>query len=883
MLQGVPRANKNSAAAHRNEASPAARCYRRPAVPPPSARQLPSPIQVRRKHDGKPVYLSSPTTITVDPERRRGPISVVPSIHPAGNPLPPPPPSFRSREAMAPRQPYGWCKNVAMLVFGIIILFVVFAAVIAIFPIDKNHESVPDHHDDDSDKDGRSLTPFPAQSKDGSCPPGFRPYFSGCILNMPYPRAVDDTIKDPEASPCRSLDAYACGGWRKYDRDRGSRSFRSAGRWNERLAEYVRKVNGLRETFSWDGGGGEEEEEAFFHLLTKSCVRSLLPSAESPPTMETSPTLRSLLDGLDSAGSGEDRRSVGVMTGMLAARGIPSVIHVEPVRNPTDRSLVAMYMEPWVTIGSDPHYVREILQGDDNDKLRAHMALVERSCAVLASLGRIGANRVGECAKAALSIEAALVGSVQRIPESGSAAGRHSPIPNGEQAMAQAVDANEYRSGFADGFYDALVEKLALSEAEGRVVRRASIWTLGGLEPFFEGALGALLDSEDPSNWRHYFRVIVVSEASHYLPAAGGAERVKALLAGMDRRSSSSSSSSETLVQDYLMPWGRLRRTEPLRGHVTDHARDFSPAARGGMIVPYETTRDPFIEESEVWKSCLNVAAAYLPEIADDTFSDLVVSDQDRRILEEIAGNVLRSLVDSVSASRRLSSEAKRRISSKGRSIIRRVARPWKKRPPPHAGLRLLGENFFDDAMAVRAWNARESFRAILFAAAGANPAELPSSGGSPHRQHHAGTGASPFEDPRFARGNTRRFEMPAKIPNAFFDPTQNTITILPGIMRPPFFDRRYSNASLYGTIGAVIGHELCVSPSPSPAPPSNSPPPPDVTPSTTMGSTTIFTGTWPPTGCPKPTEKPTRTPRCVTCASTTDARLPTGTRKTET
>ena len=767
-----------------------------------------------------------------------------------------------------------------MLIFGIVILFAVFAAVIAIFPANKN--STLDLHEDnagkgggDDDDDERTrrsdgLVSFPKQV-DGRCPAGFRPYFSGCILNMPFPRAVDDSIKDNGVSPCASLNSYACGGWHKHDRDRGSRSFRSAGRWNERLAEYVRKVNGLREPFSWDAASDErssppppqhtsaEEEEVFFHLLTKSCVRSLQSSDTATAPLRTSLTLAGLLDKLATAGKEGNRRSVGVMAGTLAARGIPSVIHLEPVRNPADRSQSVLYMEPWVTIGSDPHYVREILRGDDDAGLRAHMELIDRSCAALAALGRISWSHTVECAKAALSIEAALIGSVQQIPESAAeylfGGRRRQPslgrdlVPNGEQAMAEAVDANEYRSGFADGFYDAMVDDMGLTESEADAIRKASIWTLGGLEPFFESGLGVILDTEAVSQWLYYFQVVVLSEASHYLPSPeyNGGARVKALLYGLGTRikNRGSISGGESLLQARLMPWGRLRRMEPLRGHVTNHALGFVAAAAaatttkghktdaatsdnsGGLIIPYETTRDPSIEESEVWKTCVDTAATYLPEIADDTFSDLVVDDEDRRLVEEVSANVIRALLASVTSSERLSNEAKRLISSKARSIIRRIAKPWKDRPPRHTGLKLRGENFFDDAMAVRSWNTEDSFRTtVLLSLSGTGATDgdemddsrhhtssshRSSSGGEedPEKRKQQQQQESPFEDPRFGRAGTRRFEMRADIPNAFFDPTQNVITILPGIMRPPFFDKRYSNASLYATVGAVIGHEL--------------------------------------------------------------------------
>jgi len=44
---------------------------------------------------------------------------------------------------------------------------------------------------------------------------------------------------------------------------------------------------------------------------------------------------------------------------------------------------------------------------------------------------------------------------------------------------------------------------------------------------------------------------------------------------------------------------------------------------------------------------------------------------------------------------------------------------------------------------------------------------------------------------------------------NAYYDPTQNNINFPAGILQPPFYSNKASDAVIYGSTGAVVGHEL--------------------------------------------------------------------------
>jgi predicted metalloendopeptidase len=61
----------------------------------------------------------------------------------------------------------------------------------------------------------------------------------------------------------------------------------------------------------------------------------------------------------------------------------------------------------------------------------------------------------------------------------------------------------------------------------------------------------------------------------------------------------------------------------------------------------------------------------------------------------------------------------------------------------------------------------------------------------------------------KFDRDASQRFGAPLTTVNAYYSPQSNSITVFAGIVRKPFYSRSFDQASLYATLGMVIGHEL--------------------------------------------------------------------------
>lgn len=57
---------------------------------------------------------------------------------------------------------------------------------------------------------------------------------------------------------------------------------------------------------------------------------------------------------------------------------------------------------------------------------------------------------------------------------------------------------------------------------------------------------------------------------------------------------------------------------------------------------------------------------------------------------------------------------------------------------------------------------------------------------------------------------NRKEWHMGAHEVNAYYNPVQNEIVFPAGILQPPFYDPNKSDIYNYGSIGTVIGHEIC-------------------------------------------------------------------------
>jgi hypothetical protein len=193
---------------------------------------------------------------------------------------------------------------------------------------------------------------------------------------------------------------------------------------------------------------------------------------------------------------------------------------------------------------------------------------------------------------------------------------------------------------------------------------------------------------------------------------------------------------------------------------------------------------------------CLKLTAEMVPAFVAERFARTRPEMEQLRVkvssmLQQIVAQ-LRLLVDTTTW---LSEDERRVATDKLDGLVVRVAHPNNKDwfDGESIGRELRPDQYIQNVDRVRAYRVQRNLK--LWEQYGQI---LPLNGHS----------MSGLEDMNI-RDQIARFGVPLSMVNAFYDPTTNTITVPLGILQYPFCDLRFDEASMYASIGSVLGHEL--------------------------------------------------------------------------
>lgn len=709
--------------------------------------------------------------------------------------------------------------------------------------------------------------------KGSSDPPACRVNFPWPVAvdtEIIHPEEFDASLRN-DHDPCVSFEAYVCHGWHLSDPTKGavgdarnlppSRGFselrhRNAQlkmktaasdmsfvdtRWGAHSASFERVLLESHSRQSYLGNikkdlDGPTDNRIYFHKMVASCAKSL--SGAQDDLSEFERRVRGLLTVKKSdtasivtpSGLLKDARqaSLGFMFGRAQCHGAAPVLYATPALDIKNKEQEVVNVEPVGVLG-----VRSVLLDSGANRYRKkHVAMISLACRVLVHL-RLHTN-ANVCTSDALAVEDMLVwnslddsiqsGETLFKPLSVSAAGNASANVKPTIDDENLPIVNLTRQGlFTTDWWKAYEHGLVGGGCVGResleALQAAPVWTYR-LE--YTENLESILARGDSActvkQWKNFLRVALTLDYLEHTNIARIETEGETPLGKPADRTTHGATRSITrpwevrdvhkrghhlhVTDRHFGPSSSLE-TRSFRASFASYVRSFlnkktrgtaSNADKTDWDLSHYVTVDPeAASESHLayFYQCSAIGTAYLPGVADDTFAAVLTSKEERDSIYDVTTNVLNAIVESIQTSDLLTDTAKGNLTAKAQAIAVRVAVPWHGHEQPgYQGTGIEGESFYMDAVRVRSWHTRTDFDRVF----------------SPDAMTFR---RSTDPSQRTGQSIQYHFGMSTSAVNAYYSPEENSINILAGILGAPFYDAKYSKASLYATIGSVIGHEL--------------------------------------------------------------------------
>jgi predicted metalloendopeptidase len=309
-----------------------------------------------------------------------------------------------------------------------------------------------------------------------------------------------------------------------------------------------------------------------------------------------------------------------------------------------------------------------------------------------------------------------------------------------------------------------LHQSVARQSADAQTMRRMRHWVRspGVLREMIK--VSEAFSSQDLTQ---YFEFTVLVQMFEFLPATYGFVPVEAELEQI-----SADVHHIGLAPKHLLPWSSIRRPNWHRTSLgvqqgaVDEGED-APSILAQRIYPRDMPQLVFAER------CARQQSIFMADERNEAFSAVALKSKEQTRVKTLVKEIVDARKQMVRESDELSNEGREAILNKLESIRIRVG---------HAPKRVRGAVSADAPYWRNVANIREMEAAQRFAQVGQDAAEV--------------------------RGNAP-FLMPTNAINAYYDPTDNTISVLAGITLYPFFSSEYDEASAFATLGTIVGHEI--------------------------------------------------------------------------
>ena len=185
----------------------------------------------------------------------------------------------------------------------------------------------------------------------------------------------------------------------------------------------------------------------------------------------------------------------------------------------------------------------------------------------------------------------------------------------------------------------------------------------------------------------------------------------------------------------------------------------------------YSTVLNGQKEQKPRWKRAIASANGMIGELLGQEFVKVAFTPESKRRLNEMIDNLMAVYKKRLGTVEWMSAETRTRALEKLSTIARKIGYPEKFEE--YAGLEIKNDSYFANYLRSQQWGYADNMNKL----------------------------GQPID--------RAKWNMLPQTVNAYYNPSMNEIVFPAAIMQPPFFNPEADDAVNYGSIGAVIGHEI--------------------------------------------------------------------------
>lgn len=587
-----------------------------------------------------------------------------------------------------------------------------------------------------------------------------------CVVNIPVPKSVDETIMNKKNDVCKNTPGYMCGNTQTFNGIEDI-SFGNAGRSADKMFSSVARMSTNQLMVRTD------IPHSSAHNFVLSCVYSSI----RPNYTDDLLFAHESFERIES--SGTDDYQIGFSIGTSIGMGDEAAISVNVAVNPVKNTNTVVMWKKGLLLKMLPFITSNDMK-----------ILTETACKVMVATGHFPFDEwldTTACSEDLSSLYYSLASAMARLnmPDF-----NYDYYQNHVQddlrtmlELSTAVGSSNFVTGVIEGMESVFQRDKEVLNSHG-----IGVPDLKALEQLVPNAEIVRLVIEKArsagvAKWKAYIRAMMVVNDYQYSDALmTEGETLVSTSRHVNPDFSSSSRRTAGIHHLNLAQIYGLESKIHIHGHNLLRTNKPKEPEKQDEFARDEWEDESALVNSVLYDECAFLAAQYLPEI-EQNYAKVAVSDDKMKSAVDVTNKVRNSIVSTLGSEEALSTGTRKLLKDRMEKIVIHEGNKWIGVEVPILPYDINPtDSFLRNAKKVRMRNQAQFVN------------EMVSCHGRPASE---------------CVSNAHTVGLSGREINAFFNPTTASLTLLPGIMHPIFFSDERSPISQLARAGSIIGHEF--------------------------------------------------------------------------